>query len=256
MNNLVSSTTVLIGGISLVLLLGVGIGFATRGSNSTGKVLTDNLSEPLNGATAAKVAINAGPGNLAIDKLTGGEQLLVSGTLQYTQNQSQPTRTLNSSNTQAILTLKRGDTGRTGFRFPWDACKGGAYDWSIHLNPTLPLDITAQSEGGNVKLDLAGLTVTHLLAENGGGNMDVVLPDEAANLNATVKTGAGNVTVSISGNVAARIHATSGLGKVIVDPQFTKLDANIYQSSDYDAAEKKIELTLSSGAGNVIVNTK
>jgi hypothetical protein len=45
----------------------------------TKNVLTDNLSEPLNGATTAKVDIHAGDGNLTIDRLTGGEQVLVSG---------------------------------------------------------------------------------------------------------------------------------------------------------------------------------
>ena len=44
--------------------------------------------------------------------------------------------------------------------------------------------------------------------------------------------------------MAAKIHATSGLGKVIVDSRFSKIDDNTYQSPGYD------------GAGNVSVNTK
>ena len=48
-------------------------------------VLTQNLSEPLGNATAAKVDIDNGDGNLAIDGSIGGEQVLASGTLQYTE---------------------------------------------------------------------------------------------------------------------------------------------------------------------------
>jgi predicted membrane protein len=107
----------------------------------------------------------------------------------------------------------------------------------------------------------------------------VVLPDNAANLSVTAKTGAGNVTVEIgsgitgsntvnansgAGNVvvrvpsgiAARIHATSGLGKATVDSRFSKIDGNTYQSPDYDGAADKVEITVNSGAGNVNVNTK
>ena len=157
-------------------------------------VLTYNLSEPLNGATTAKVDINAGDGNLTIDRLTGGEQVLASGTLQYFENQGLPTRTLDSSNGQATLTLRGGGTRRPWFRFPWAACNG-ATEWQIHLNPTVSSDITAHSDGGNVKLNLAGMAVTRVSADTGGGNMDVVLPDNAANLSVTAKTGAGNVTV-------------------------------------------------------------
>ena len=241
-------------------------------------VLTDYLSEPLNGATTAKVDINAGDGNLTIDQLAGGEQMLVSGTLQYFENQGQPAWTLVSSDGQATLTLRGGGTGRPRFRFPWAACNG-ATEWQIHLNPTVSSDIAAHSDGGNVKLNLAGMAVTRVSADTGGGNMDVVLPDNVNNLSVTAKTGGGNVTVEIgngatasnivnatsgAGNVevrvpngiAARIHASTGMGKVIIDSKFVQIDAKTYQSPDYDSAVDKVDITANSGAGNVSVNTK
>ncbi len=247
------------------------------GSNMAKKVLTHNLSEPLGGATTAKVDINTGAGNLTIDRLTGGEQVLASGTLQYFENQGLPARTLVSSNGQATLTLRGGGTGQPRFRLPWAACNG-ATEWQIHLNPTVSSDITAHSDGGNVKLNLAGMAVTRVSADTGGGNMDVVLPDNGANLSVTAKTGAGNVTVEIGsgitgsntvnansgagnvvvrvpGGIAARIHATSGLGKATVDSRFSKIDDRTYQSPDYDGVADKVELTVKSGAGNVSVNT-
>lgn len=242
------------------------------------KLLTHSLSEPLNGATTAKVDINTDTGNLTIDRLTGGEQVLASGTLQYLENQGLPTRSVSSENGQATLTLRGGKVGRPWFRLPWEACNG-AFEWQIHLNPAVSSDITAHSGGGNVKLDLASMTVTRLSADTGGGNMDVVLPDNAASLRVAAKTGAGNVTVDMgsgmtgsntvnatsgAGNVvvrvpsgiAAKVHATSGLGKVMVDSRFSKLDDNTYQSPDYDGAANKVEITVHSGAGNVTVNTK
>ena len=218
-------------------------------------VLTYNLSEPLNGATTAKVDINARDGNLTIDRLTGGEQVLASGTLQYLENQGLPTRSVNTSNGQATLTLRASGTGRPWFRFPWAACNG-ATEWHIHLNPTVSSDITAHSDGGNIKLDLAGMLVTRVSADTGGGNIDVVLPDNAANLSVTAKTGAGNVVVCVPSGVAARIHATTGLGKVTVDPRFGKAADNTYQSSDFDSAANRFEITVNSGVGNVSVNSK
>lgn len=241
-------------------------------------VLTENLSEPLNGTTTAKVDINTGTGNLLVDRLTGGEQLLASGTLQYLEDQSPPTRTVSSANGQATLSLTGGDTRRSWFHLPWETCIG-EFEWQIHLNPTVASDITAHSGGGNVKLDLTGMEVTRVAADTGGGNMDVVLPDDAANLNVAARTGGGNVTVEIgsgitgsntvnahsgAGNVvvrvprgiAARVHAHSGLGKEIVDPRFSKMDKDTYQSPDYDGAANKIEITVDSGAGNVSVDTK
>jgi hypothetical protein len=241
------------------------------------KVLTYNLSEPLCDATSSKVDINVADGNLSIDGLTGSEQLLASGTLQYVEGRL-PTRSVDMSNGQAILTLKARSTGQAWFHFPWAACNG-ATEWQIHLNPNVQSDITAYSGGGNVKLNLAGMAVTRLLADTGGGNMDVVLPDNTANLHVMAKTGGGNVTVEVgngltgsntinansgAGNVvvrlpsgiAARIHASSGWGKQMIGSQFNKLDANTFQSPDYDSASDKVEIEVHSGAGNVSVNTK
>jgi len=246
----------------------------------TNNLITDSLSEPLTGATTARVEINSGPGHLTIDPLTGGEQVLASGTLQYFEKQGVPTETLSSGDGQETLTLKAGEGGiaRSWFRLPWEAC-GGAYEWLIHLNPNVLSDITAHSDGGNVKLNLTGMAVTRVMADSGGGNMDVVLPDNAANLSATARTGGGNVSVEIgsgttgsntinansgAGNVvidvpsgiAAKIHATTGLGKVIVDPHFSKMDTDMYQSPHFDNAANKVEIMAKSGAGNVSVITK
>jgi hypothetical protein len=245
----------------------------------TNNPLTDILSEPLNGVTTAKVEINTGSGNLAIDTLPSEEQVLVSGRLQYFEKQGRPTRSVSTDHDQAIFELKGKDAGRPWFRFPWADCNG-ATEWQIRLNPAVSSDITAHSGGGNVKLNLAGMTVIcRLSADTGGGNVDVVLPDNARNLSADVRTGAGNVgvevgsgttgcntvnassgagnvTVRVPRGVATRIHAHSGLGKVVVESPLSTIDGQTYESPDYDAAANKVEITVKSGAGNVSVNTR
>jgi hypothetical protein len=241
-------------------------------------VLTHNLSEPLGSATTAKVEIKAGDGNLTIDRLAGKGQVLACGTLQYLENEDPPGRTLISSDGQATLTLRRGDARRSGFRMPWHACKGGT-EWQIHVNPTVSCDLVAHSDGGNVKLNLAGMAISRVSADTGGGNVDVTLPDSMANLDVTAKTGAGNVAVEIGSgitgsnavnatsglgnvvvllpsNLAARICVAGGLGKGIVDSRFERIDDHTFQSLDYDSAADKIEIALKSGAGSVSVNTK
>jgi len=220
-------------------------------------VLTHNLSEPLRSTTAAKINIDNGDGNMILDGLTSGEPVLASGTLEYLEKLGLPSSTLDldGSNGQATLTLKASRGRQTWFRFPWQACNG-ATTWQIHLNPGVQADINAHSDGGNVKIDLAGMNVARLAADTGGGNMDVVLPEEISNLSVTAKSGAGNVTVRIPGGIAARIQATTGMGKVVLDGRFSKVGDKTYQSPDYETAAKKAELTLSSGAGNVSVTTK
>jgi hypothetical protein len=218
-------------------------------------VFTVNFSEPLNGLTAARVDIHAGDGNLTVDRLASGEPALASGALQYIEGQEPPARSLALGSGQDTLTLKGSMDRRPRFHLPWSTCNG-ATEWQIHLNPTIALDVLACTHGGNLKLDLTGLTVQGVSADTGGGNVEVVLPDNAANLSLSANSGAGNVSVSLPGGVAARIHASTGLGKAIVDPRFSRIDKTTYQSPGYEHAAERIEVTLNSGAGNVIVTTR
>jgi DUF4097 and DUF4098 domain-containing protein YvlB len=218
-------------------------------------LLINNISEPLNGATTAKIDIHAGDGNLTIDRLTGDEHLLASGSLQYLEKQGLPTRSLVLNDNQAELTLRGGTAGQPWFHLPWSACNG-ATEWQVHLNSAVASDITAQTSGGNLRLDLAGMSVASLSADTGGGNVDVVLPDHPGNLRVNARTGGGNVVVSIPSDATARIHASTGLGKVVVDPGFNKTEKDTYQSPDFESAANKVEITLKSGAGNVVVSTR
>ncbi len=233
--------------IFLVLLLGGLTGCAALGNLAGGKVLTHELNEPLDGATSAKFDFYTGSGNLTMDSLTGGEPLLAGGTLQYLDNLGEPARTLVSFNGHSDFTMKWGEGSAPCME---------AIEWNLHLNPTVLSDITAGSGGGNVKLNLANMTLTRLSAETGGGNMEVVLPDTITTLSVVAKSGAGNVVVSVPGGVAARITASTGIGQVIIPPQYSKIDGKTYQSPEYDTAASKVELTLSSGAGNVEIKTK
>lgn len=242
------------------------------------KVLTYDLSELLGGAKTAKADINTGSGNLTIGKLSGGGQFLVKGTLEYPEKQDLPTKTLDLADGRATLSIKASGGKRPWFHFPWSACNG-ATEWQIYLNPKVSSDIVAYSGGGTIKLNLAGMIVTSVTAKTGGGNVGVVLPDKAANLNVSAKTGggsvvvevgkgttgsnsinadsgAGNVEVSLPKEIAARIHSSTGMGKVIVDSDFGKTDDNEYQSSDYDSAANKIDIVAKSGAGNVSIHRK
>lgn len=242
------------------------------------KVLTEKFSEPLNGAKSATIKVDTRQGNLFVARLAGDDQLLAAGTLEYMEKRGLPSRCLTSSDHAARLAIEGAGGSRAVFRMPWQACNA-ATEWNIHINPRVALELDAVSGGGHVKLDLTGMQVTRVSAESGGGNMEVSLPEKAANLDVAVTTGGGNVsvdigrgttggntvkaesgagtvTVQVPGGIAARIHAVSGMGAVIVDPRFEKIAEHSYQSGDYDGARDKIEITAQSGLGSVSVTTK
>lgn len=242
------------------------------------KVLIQNLSEPLGSIHSVKYDIKTGTGNLTIDPLSSGDENLASGSLEYMEKQGPPAWSVDAKGSQATLTLNAKGGRQAGFRLPWSGCNGET-NWQIHLNPTVMTDVTASSGGGNVKVDLSGMKVCQVSADSGGGNLNMYLPDHAANLGVmarsgggnvsvelgsdtsgnnkvTATSGAGNVTVRLPAGIAARIHASTGMGKLIMDPRFRQIDKNNFESPEYDNAADKVEITAKSGAGNVSVTTK
>jgi hypothetical protein len=217
-------------------------------------VLTEVLREPLNGARRAQIDIDCGTGNLIVGTLPAAEPLLASGTLQYTEKQGPPKKALSFDHDLTHLTINgSGDIGKSWLRMPWSACNA-ATDWQIDLNRNVSLDIHAHSGGGNVRLDLTGATITRLSTDTGGGGIDLVLPDNLSDLQLNAKSGAGSVTIQMPGKVEAKIIASSGLGKVIIDPRFTKIAEKTYQSTGYETAVHKVEIQASTGAGSVMIS--
>lgn len=243
----------------------------------SGNVLNREFSEPVDGIKFARIDIHAGDGNMVIDTLGASEPVLLSGTLQYLDTQGLPVTNVVRNDEQAELILRGGQSRRPWFHLPWSACNG-ATEWKIHCNPAVSTDLTAHSDGGNLRLDLAGMFVRSVDAETGGGNIDLIMPEDGADLTLVVKTGAGNVTIDLgrrmagkntidagsgAGNVKitiprgilARIHAVSGLGGTSVDPAYPRTEKDTYQSPGFDSAVDRIEIDAKSGAGVVMIET-
>lgn len=261
--------------IVVVLLVGSVVGLTYISEKTAGELLSQKFSERLDGASSAKVTIDPGDGNLTIDKGTGADQMLASGTVQYFEKLGVPVSSATTSKGFTTFSLKA-NGGQPWLKLPWSSCNGGT-EWSIHLNPSVAYDITALTDGGMVKIDLTGLLVTRLSAETGGGNMEVVLPDDAANLDATVNTGAGKVTIHIGRSITGSntINASSGYGEmnvlvpvgvearikvtqgnVIVDSTFIQINDSTYETPGYRDATDRVEISVGSGAGEVNVIRK
>jgi len=239
------------------------------------KIINQGFSTPRNGAKTAKIEIDVSTGNLVFSSLPAGDPQLASGTMQYLEGQEKPIMSVASGKGQTDLSLRAANLGPKWSLLPWKACMG-ATNWTVNIHPEVIADIRAHSGGGNLQLDLEGMTLQKVSAETGGGNVDLSLPSDMDDFQVLAKSGggnvkvkigdrangtskvevgsgAGNVTVTIPRNIAARIHAASGLGKVLIDSRFEKIGDKKYQSPDFEKAASKMEITVQSGAGNVEV---
>ena len=81
----------------------------------------------------------------------------------------------------------------------------------------------------------------------------ITLPAHAGLTTAEIEAGAASVDIRVPGGVAARIRTESGLATIDIDPTRFPRFGNAYQSPDFETAENKIEMKISTGVGAVHV---
>ena len=240
---------------------------------------TDNrlnmtLSEPLSNITDANIIIDQDDGNLFINETLDNAHVLVSGNLQYFEKMGAPKSVISRDGNLANFSLTE-NSGRNQSRLPWSACNG-TNDWEIHLNPQVSYDISTKTDGGNVTIDLTGLSIKHLNTETGAGMTKIVLPNSATNLDVNANVGAGEITIVVGESVTGilKINAHSGAGEVTVllpdeiaasfqvkqgqisaDARFIKINENTYETSNYAEANDRVEMIVGSGVGMVTITS-
>lgn len=197
---------------------------------------------PLEGAERARVRLHYGAGRLNVSGAAPAGQL-VDGTF----------------GAGADYDVRRDgetlDVDLRGLRDMWlrifDPRNWGerGLDWDLAFNGEVPLDLSVELGAGETRLDLSELRVNHLNLQTGMGATEVTLSAKAGQTRAKINVGMGEVKVYVPEGVAARIHATAGLGEVSVNDGRFPRSGNVYQSPDYDTSERKVEIDAKTGMG-------
>ncbi|NOQ68128.1 hypothetical protein GQ568_01665, partial [Patescibacteria group bacterium] len=126
-------------------------------------------------------------------------------------------------------------------------------DLTVKLNSELPTDISLNLGVADSKLDLREVSVNNLDIEIGVANLDLIMGDRAEIAKVNLKSGVSSVKISLPDNVGSKIIIKEGFSsKQLKD--FEKINDETYQTSNYDEAEKKIEIDLDIGLSRLEIN--
>lgn len=126
-------------------------------------------------------------------------------------------------------------------------------DLTVKLNSELPTDISLNLGVADSKLDLREVLVNNLDIEIGVSNLDLIMGDRAEMAKVNLRSGVSSVKISLPDNVGSRIIIKEGLSSKQLKG-FEKIDDETYQTSNYDEAEKKIEIDLDIGISRLEIN--
>lgn len=147
-----------------------------------------------------------------------------------------------------------GETGQlkvspaSGF-FPF---LGGKSEWTLRFSPDVGLALNVDGGAGDLELDLRDLRLASLDMNIGASDATIQLPSVPGTIKVSIDGGASNVDIRVPEDVAARIKSDGGLSSLNVASRF-KQSGDVYISDGYDTAERKADISLSTGVASITV---
>jgi hypothetical protein len=246
--------TAILVGILAVVLLGIGLIWAlfwavgnwiTIGTAPIGPLTTETQAVQLGNAGAVNANITMGAGNLT---LRGGASDLMNATFTYNVPAWKP-----------IIDYSvavNGGTGSLSVRQPSVNNTGSSrYEWDLRLNNNVPTDLQVHMGAGQSMLNLAGMNLTGLEMSTGAGQATVDLTSiHKSSFNGTITGGAGQVTLIVPSDLGVRVNVRGGLAPVSASG-FTK-DGNTYTNSAYGTSDAKVNVDVTAGVGQIVLQSK
>jgi Domain of unknown function (DUF5668)/Cell wall-active antibiotics response 4TMS YvqF len=210
-------------------------------------VVGDTITQTLDGATRADVAISLSAGTLSL-RASDDAAVLVNGTIKRAPR-DQLERTFALSGDTAVFTLR--DCGSSGWMLPFTGGRADQVIWDLRLTPEAPMHLKVDTGAGAATLDLARMRITDLDVNTGVGTTTVTVPGQGR-MQAQINGGVGQTTVTIPAGVAVRIEAAAGLGQGRVLGDYQRQD-KLYVSPGYDTAANRVDLHVNGGIGSITI---
>lgn len=260
-----------IGLIIFLLVAGTGLGF-----RSNPDLITEQFSEELGGADTARIDLNFSVGPALLEALEDSNDLFQAEITHLGEV------TFSSSGTsRKTIAL---DTRELSFNSGWfDLVNERDLRWDVGISPEIPIELHINGGVGEARLDLQALDITDLEIDVGVGKVQIYLPATADSYNANIfgsvgetyieisdnadlrldiDGGVGEVTIKLPADIAVRLDASIGVGRVVVPSNFRQISGGdsdfvgedgIWETADFDTADRRVIITFNGGVGGLIL---
>jgi hypothetical protein len=216
------------------------------GGAATGQALGgEEISQALEGATAAVVTLKPAVGEVRVAALPEGSANLVEGRVQKSGNE---TIRQENSLSQGKATFSLRTEGMRAFYTPGP---GNQPDWDLRFNPAIALEMDAGLGAGVMVLDLTDLQINSLNVDLGVGQTRVLLP-ATGDFNGEISGAIGEIVLVVPEGVEVRIEADTGLAAIEVPGSFEQ-QGDVYTTAGYETAEDRVALKVSQAIGKITV---
>jgi len=216
---------------------------------STGTIVTDRPSIPLDGAEELDASVRMGAGELTLE--SGGTDALEAD-FDYRPESLKPEVSYDvDSATPAVghLTVEQPDFEPGVF--------GDARNvWALRLATGVPLDLNVDLGAGEGTIRLGGLDLREFTMNMGAGQAVVDFSgDRERDVDARIQAGVGQLTLKFPEDVGVRVSgAKTGIGEFTADEGFVA-EGNTFVNRAYGETTTTIEVSVQRGIGEVRLET-
>jgi hypothetical protein len=240
--------------LSPVIMLGVlGVGaaflFAGGGFHGAGMTLSKQVAVPLDGVKAAELSMQISEGRVSIRSLGREAADVISGTLEYRENQGEPMVGANHKDGTALITIN--ENKKPTFM------RNHHTTWDIGLNPQVPFSILLTADGHKADLNLEKLNLSSLDLTLRAHDTTIRFPANAGAMRAMIDGEAEDLDLLIPEGVEARIEVPSlkAFDIDVDDDRFVK-NGQAYETKGYSQAANRLTIDLRLRAGHVNVESR
>jgi hypothetical protein len=214
--------------------------------NKRGNVESQNLSLPLDQASALYIKLNHGAGRLHIGSGPIGSPDAVTGSfvggVEY-DSQQDGNELKVKLNTPSDLFWNMAPFG--GFQ---------GFTWDISLNRHIPLRLKINSGASEANIDLTDLKVTDLSIDTGASSTNLIMPAAAGITHVKIHSGAASVQIKIPEGVGARFAIKQGMAGIHVDTSRFVNNNGVYETYGYASNPNRIEAIIDTGVGAIDIH--
>lgn len=223
--------------LAVIAILGLGIAGGLRPDAIT----TDIRVTPDPDAKTALLQIDSGAGSITIE---GGADELAEGTFRSTIAHIL-TESAMQGDVQHVSLISENDWQGFGTNF--------TNSLDLALGSALPYQLRIDSGASRIRLDLREVQTEAIDIDTGASSVELKLGDKVQRSHVSIDAGASSVSISLPQNAGARIMGDWALASRNL-PQFTQVDGSTYQSTNYDTAERHIDIEVDLGVSSFNVN--
>jgi N-terminal domain of toast_rack, DUF2154 len=210
------------------------------GAIRPGPLRTETQTIEAKGATAARVELEMGAGELT---LGGGASELAQANFTYNVDAWKPIVSYTITNGIGRLMIHQPSFGMS-------AAATIRNEWDISLNNTLPTDLKVQLGAGKSMLNLSSLVLSAVDIECGAGETAIDLSGTwAKTTSIKISGGVGQLSVRLPKDVGVRVKADTGIGNT--NATGLSKDGNVYTNAAYGTSPITLNLDIEAGVGEI-----